>query len=119
MFVAEAADANEPAQSLRFSLGAGAPARAGINPTNGVFQWTPDESQGPATNQIGVIVTDNGTPPLSAVQSFTIVVREVNRPPVLVSIPDQSASPGELIVLTATATDPDVPAQPLTFSLRS
>lgn len=119
MFVAEAADANEPAQSLRFSLGAGAPTGASINPTNGVFMWTPDESQGPATNQISVIVADTGTPPLSAVQSFTVVVREVNRPPALASIPAQSASPGELFVLTATATDPDLPAQPLTFSLRS
>jgi hypothetical protein len=119
MFTAEAADANQPAQSLSFSLGAGAPDGAGINPTNGMFTWTPDESQGPATNQISVIVTDTGTPPLSAVQNFIIVVREINRPPTLAPIPVQSASPGELIVLTATATDPDLPAQPLTFSLRS
>ena len=119
LFTAEASDANQPSQALRFSLGAGAPAGASINPTNGVFTWTPDESQGPATSQIGVIVTDTGTPPLRAEQSFTVVVREVNRPPTLVSIPAQSASPGELFILTATATDPDLPAQPLTFSLRS
>jgi hypothetical protein len=119
LFTARASDPNQSSQSLTFSLGAGAPAGAGIHPTNGVFSWTPDESQGPATNQIGVIVTDNGTPPLSAVQSFTVVVREVNRPPVLASIPDHSASPGELFVLTASATDPDLPALPLTFSLRA
>jgi hypothetical protein len=118
LFTVEASDPNQSAQALTFSLGAGAPIGAGINPTNGVFFWTPDESQGPSTNQISVIVTDNGTPPLSAAQSCIIFVRELNRPPTLAPIPDQSASPGELFVLTAIATDPDLPAQPLTFSLR-
>jgi hypothetical protein len=31
-----------------------------------VFTWTPDESQGPSTNLIVVIVNDNGSPSLSA-----------------------------------------------------
>src|SRR2546428_577711 len=50
----------------------------------GVLIWTPTEAQGPSTNLIAVRVTDNGSPPLSDTKTFTVVVKEVNRPPMLV-----------------------------------
>jgi hypothetical protein len=65
-------------RTLTYSLGAGAPTNAGVNPTTGVFAWTPNAAQGPATNSISVIVTDNSTPPVSHAKSFTITV--VGRP---------------------------------------
>lgn len=71
-FTAQASDADHPAQILTFSLGAGAPAGAAINPASGQFSWTP--SVAPATNQISVVVTDNGTPNLSATQTFSVIV---------------------------------------------
>jgi len=71
-----ASDADLPANILTFSLGAGAPTGASIDPVTGLFQWRPSELQGPSTNRIAVIVTDNGVPPLSATQTFIVVVRD-------------------------------------------
>jgi len=59
---------------LTFSLGAGAPAGARLNPTNGVFVWTPTFAQAPSTNWVTVWVSDSGVPPLSASNSFRIFV---------------------------------------------
>src|SRR5437867_3883230 len=73
-FTASATDADIPRQTLTCSLDAGAPAGASINPSNGVFTWTPTEAQGPGTNRVTVRVTDNGSPPLSAAQTVTITV---------------------------------------------
>ena len=78
-FAVSASDADLPAQNLTFNLEPGAPAGADIAP-NGVFHWTPTPSQSPSTNAVTVTVTDDGTPPLSAAQSFYIVVREVSTP---------------------------------------
>jgi hypothetical protein len=69
---ASASDIDVPAQSLTFSLGDGAPSGASINAFNGQFSWTP--SAAPATNSVSVIVTDNGTPSLSATQTFLVTV---------------------------------------------
>src|SRR5206468_8332214 len=52
--------------------------------------WTTSEAQGPSTNLITVRVTDSGAPPLSATNSFTVVVREVNSAPVLTVPADQT-----------------------------
>src|SRR4029453_9940116 len=52
----------------------GAPPGAGINPTPGVFSWTPAPNQAPSTNHFNVRVTDNGAPPLSATPPVTIIV---------------------------------------------
>ncbi len=69
---------------LRFSLAAGAAAGASLNATNGLFTWTPTAAQAGASH-FTVVVTDNGLPPLSATQSFTVTVTTVvsNQAPVL------------------------------------
>ena len=67
-------DPDLPAQSLTFTLGAGAPAGASLDSSSGVFTWTPSNAQSPSTNVITIRVADNGTPSLSATQSFTIFV---------------------------------------------
>jgi hypothetical protein len=46
----------------------------------------PTEAQGPGTNVISIIVADNGTPSLSATQTFTAIVNEANSAPVLAAI---------------------------------
>jgi hypothetical protein len=72
-----ASDPDSPPEVLTFSLGAGAATNATINPTNGVFTWTPTQAQ-IGSNVFSVIVTDNGTPPLSDAKMFAVVV--VTRP---------------------------------------
>ena len=108
-------DSDLPANGLTLSLGAGAPTGAAI--TNGVFSWTPDEEQGPGMNVIQVIVSDDGVPSLSATQSFTVLVLESNRPPVLAAISNRTVHANSFLTITAMATDTDIPADLLTFSL--
>jgi hypothetical protein len=115
-FNATATDSDLPAQSLTFSLDAGAPAGAGIT-AGGAFSWTPTESQGPGSYPITVRVTDNGTPARSASETIQVTVNEVNVAPVLNPIGNKTVSQGRLLSFTATATDADFPAQALTFSL--
>jgi len=116
-FTATAMDSDLPAQSLAFRLDSGAPAGATINANSGDFTWTPTEAQGPSTNPVRVIVTDNGTPPMSATQQVIIVVNEVNVAPVLDPIANQTNNELTLITFMATATDSDLPGQTLSFSL--
>jgi len=103
--------------ALTFSLGPGAPANMTINAASGLIAWTPTEAQGPTSIVVSVIVTDNGTPHLSATQSFSIVVQEVNVAPVLVAITNRTVTAGDTVSLTATATDSDLPPNNLTFSI--
>ncbi|NNE11101.1 MAG: tandem-95 repeat protein, partial [Ilumatobacter sp.] len=111
-----AGDTDLPSQTLTFSLTSG-PSGAVVSPTTGVVSWTPTEGQGPGVYTITVRVTDDGPGNLFAEQSFDVTVNELNEPPVLAPIGDQSGDEGSLITFTATASDPDVPADGLTFSL--
>ncbi len=85
--------------------------------SNGVITWTPDEAQGPGVYIINAVATDNGTPPLSATNSFTVTVNEVNLPPVPPSQPDYTISRLTPLVVNNAATDPDIPPNPLTYQL--
>jgi hypothetical protein len=116
VFTTSATDPDIPTQTLTFSLDASAPAGAAMR-ADGQFTWTPSEPQGPGTYKLSVIVTDSGSPSLSATQSFNITVQEVNLAPSLGGISDRTINEGELLTFTATATDPDLPAQTLTFTL--
>ncbi|MCS7090002.1 MAG: putative Ig domain-containing protein [Limisphaera sp.] len=91
-FVAVAADSDSPAQTLRFSLGPGAPAGATIDPASGVFRWRPTEFQGGTNYRITIVVTDNGVPALSASQSFLVTVADTRA--------DFLLHVGEAVVLT-------------------
>ena len=70
----------------------------------------PGEAQGPSTNLITTIVTDNGVPPLSATNSFTVIVNEVNLAPVLPVQTNLVVDELTLLTVTNTATDSDLPA---------
>jgi hypothetical protein len=110
-----ASDSDIPAQTLTCSLVSG-PAGATVSST-GLFSWTPTTAQSPSTNVVTVKVTDSGTPALSATQSFTVVVSSANTPPQLYQVGTRSVAPGSNVSFQITATDSDVPAQTLTFSL--
>ena len=103
-----------PNCTLAYSLVA-APTGANINPTNGVFTWIPTEDQGPGTYPITVRVAKNGT--LSATKTFLVTVNEVNQAPMLAGISDKTVNAGATLFLTNSATDVDLPANALKFSL--
>ena len=56
---ASATDADLPAETLTYSL-VTAPIGATLNPTTGVFTWTPSEGDGPGTFPVTIRVTDSG-----------------------------------------------------------
>ena len=116
-FTATATDPDLPANALTFSLDAGAPAGASINPRTGVFTWTPTEGQGPGNYPVTIRVTDNATAALSDFETISIQVNEVNRAPVLDAIGDKMVRWGNTLTFTATASDSDVPSNTLVFSL--
>src|SRR5262249_38585827 len=87
-FTATAPDP-DAGQTLILSL-IGAPGGASINPTTGVFTWTPTEVQGPGSYTFTVRVTDDGSPSLFAEELITVAVDEVNQAPVLAPIGSKS-----------------------------
>jgi uncharacterized delta-60 repeat protein len=112
-----ATDTDLPANTLTYQLLAG-PTNASIS-ANGIITWTPTEAQGPSTNTITTVVTDNGVPAMSVTNSFAAIVQELNSAPVLSPISDQFAFAGLQLTITNSATDMDFPANILTFSLDS
>src|SRR6185369_12716916 len=113
-FTATASDTDVPAQTLTFSL-ISAPPGATIGGTTGVFAWTPSEAQGPGTYPFTVRVTDGVT---NADAAITLTVTEVNAAPAISGVPASATVPElSAYTFTASATDGDLPAQALTFSL--
>ena len=115
-FTATATDADLPAQGIAYSL-VGAPDGAAINAATGVFTWTPSEAQGGPAYTFTVRAVDNATPALTAERTVTITVTEGNTAPVLAAIANQSVNEGASVTFTATATDADLPAQGIAYSL--
>jgi chitodextrinase len=117
-FTATATDPDVPAQTLTFTLAAGNPAGSAIT-AGGAFTWTPTEAQGPGVYPITVIVTDNGVGNLSDSETIQVTVLEVNQAPVITNPGNKTADEGLLLTFNVVATDADLPAQTLTFSLSS
>jgi hypothetical protein len=67
--------------TLTFSLLNG-PTNATLGSSNGVFIWRPFIAQANSTNPVSVVVADNGTPSLSATQSFSVTVNPLALPAV-------------------------------------
>jgi hypothetical protein len=101
---------------LTFSLEPGFPEGAQINPTNGLFTWTPSEGQGPSSNSITIRVTDHGSPNLSETKTFSVTVNEVNVAPALQSVSNKFVYAGMTLTFTNIANDTDLPANVLSFS---
>jgi hypothetical protein len=112
-----ASDGDIPALQLTYEL-IGPPAGAAID-TNGVITWTPSEAQGPSTYTITTVVTDSGQPQLSVTNSFNVMVNEVNRAPTLPFQQNRKMVSSTLLVVTNTATDPDLPPNHIFYSLLS
>lgn len=74
-FAAKAADSDIPAQHLSFSAAADLPKGATLDPASGVFTWQVPNDPPNGVNTITIRVTDDDTSPLSAEQTFHIIVQ--------------------------------------------
>jgi len=110
-----ASDEDLPIESLSYSL-LTAPAAAAIS-ASGVISWNPGELDGPSTNMFTVRVVDDGSPPLAATNSFSVIVNEVNSAPVLPNQPPRMLNELETLVITNTASDADLPVNILSYQL--
>lgn len=115
-FTVVARDA-DPDQTVTYQLGGDAPATAALDPVTGEFRWTPDEADGPAVHTFTILATDSGSPARTAALTVRVTVGEVNLPPVLPPLADASVGEGSLWTFQLEASDPDLPAQTLTFGL--
>ena len=113
---ASASDSDIPANTLTFSLPS-APVGMTIDPNTGAITWTPSEADGPAVYTVSVAVTDDGSPALSVTNSFTVTVNEVNTAPSLPAIANRTIHAGQTVTFTNSATDSDLPANMLTYTL--
>ena len=116
-FTVHAADSDDPANTLTYSLDAGAPAGMTINATSGLIEWTPGESDGPNNYAVTIRVTDNGAGNLADFEAITVHVKEVNVAPVLSPIGNSTVPEGQPFTFTASATDADLPANTLAYSV--
>jgi hypothetical protein len=101
---------------LSYSL-VGAPAGASINAGTGAFTWATLEGQDGTYNFV-VRVTDTVTN-LSAQQVVSVTVNELNLPPVLAPITNQTVTEGSALSFGATAQAalPEFATDPLSYSL--
>jgi DNA/RNA endonuclease G (NUC1) len=114
-FTASASDIDLPAQTLTFSL-VGAPAGASINPSTGVFTWTPSEAQGGTGSPFNFTVrVSDGVVNTDA--PISITVAEVNQAPTLSPIGSKTVYLGDTLAFNAVGTDADLPAQALAYTL--
>lgn len=87
-------DSDVPIQNLRYSIESGSPAGMTIDSVSGQLNWTATESA-IGTNTVSVKVSDDGSPVMSAVRSFQVVVGA--KPRIEIS---RAGSSGELIKLS-------------------
>ena len=99
-----ATDLDIPAQTLTYGLVAGVSGMT-LNSANGILTWTPPQTNSPSTNIVSVAVTDNGSPALSATNTYTVIVKEVNVPPSLPTIATQIVNELTLLTVTNAATN--------------
>ncbi len=74
-----ATDSGSSSPALAYSLLA-APTNSTLDPATGVFLWRPLVAQAGTTNLVSVEVADNELPPLSATNSFNVVVNPLVQP---------------------------------------
>ena len=107
-------DVDLPAQKLTVRLVSG-PSGLVVSP-DGLVSWNPTEVQGGSSYPVTVEVSDGS---LSTTGQFDVTVAEVNRPPVINPVAASSVAEGSSWSWALIASDPDLPANGLTFRLVS
>ena len=110
---ATATDVDLPINTLTWSLDSG----PGSVDTAGNYTWVTSETTPPGTYTVVLRVTDSGTPNLSDTVSFDITVNEVNAAPTLDPVGAKTVDEQTLFTFAVTASDTDIPADTLSFTL--
>ncbi len=95
-----ATDQDLPPQTLAFSLLSGP---GSLDISSGIFTWRPFVSQANTTNVVTVVVTDNGTPNMSATDNFNVIVN----PLILPSVSSMTTTGGQVTLVVAGTQGPD------------
>jgi len=105
-------------EKLSFALEEGAPEGMSVDSVGNIF-WTPSEEQGPGVYAVFLEVRDmDDVSPTVTRREFTVTVTEANSAPYYSCSLEREAIVGETLALTTIkATDSDVPAQKLTYTL--
>lgn len=110
----------DPTQTLRYELTTAAPPGLKLNAATGVIAWNPPETEGGSSVVLGLKVTDNGAPPLSASTTLTINVAETNQAPKLNDGENYGDYPavneGDTLVYSTFSSDSDRPVQTMHFA---
>jgi len=93
--------------------------RAALELTQTDDQLDANRGPGAGTNVITTVVTDDGTPALSATNSFTVIVEESNSPPLLPAQTNRTLVGLAILTVTNTASDTDLPVNTLTYVLQT
>ena len=112
-FVVPVTDPDDPPNILTFST-SDLPDGASLDPASGAFSWTPAEDQN-GLYRFNLTVSDGRGG--SDSQTVSVGVLETNQPPAFDAMPDHIVSDLSMLNLNITATDPDLPANILTYSL--
>src|SRR5208283_3582475 len=105
-FTASATDTDQPPQTLTFNLLAG-PGSATLNTNSGAFSWRPQVTDANTTNPFTLKVADNGSPILSATQSFAVTVNPLTLP----AVSSIGLNNGRIGFLVSGVTGPDYAVQ--------
>lgn len=114
--LATASDPN-PGQSVRFRLDGDIPVGVSIDRDSGRLQWTPGERQGGRTFEFGIVAADDAVPSLRTTNRIAVTVLESNLPPTLRIASRHTVLEGNQLDLSPGASDPDEPAQLLTWDI--
>ena len=90
---------------------------AGI-PNTGSYDWTVPDTRS-MTARVRVTVHDVNANVASDASDADFEIREANVPPVIAAIGPKTVNEGQALAFTASATDANLPAQTLTYSLGS
>ena len=77
------------------------------NNATGTLHLAPDFTQMGTFSNVVFTATDENDPALTDSETISIIVTDVNRPPVLAIIPDPTLAEGEIQDITVSASDPD------------
>lgn len=105
------------ASGYQFVLSPLAPLGMSIDSTTGQISWTPQEADGPGQYSFDVTCTDVADPNRKTVVSVYLQVNEVDLPPRMTPIENQTVKAGNRLAISVKVTDPDIPVQQTQLSL--